>query len=122
MTRKVLLIVTVTSIVLTVWFYSTPFQIAHSQGEMEVQCGQILERDFTGDMQEHIYMLPVDPRWSFDVSVEPFGDDLETVIALYGPTDILIDVTDGGGDSLSGSFTVSQSPTISSGVLSARGS
>ena len=62
------------------------------------------------------------PRESFDISVEPFGDFLETVIAIYGPSGIRISITDGVSDSYSASSTVSESPAIDSGILSARGS
>ncbi len=120
MTKKVLLVATVVIIALAVWFYATPLQVVHSQGEMKVQCGQILDREFTENMQEHVYVLAMDPRWSFDVSVAPFGENFQTVIALYGPTNMLIDVTN--KDSAEAHGLVSESPAISSGILSARGS
>ncbi|MEZ4711633.1 MAG: hypothetical protein R3A44_30845 [Caldilineaceae bacterium] len=121
MTPKILLILSIASIVLFGWFYLTPFQIAHSQGEAQVQCGQELDVEFTSNVQEHIYELPIEPRWSFDVSVKPYGDDLWTIIALYGPTDNLIDLTDGPGGATAAYYTVSKSPAISSGILSSRG-
>ena len=120
MIKKALLIFTVVSLALMVWLYATPLNVAHSQGEIDVQCGQEFPIEFTGDKQEHIYMLSVEPRWSFNVTVVPYGDDLKTVIALYGPTDNLIAVAD-GYDVSWGVLKVLKSPTVSSGVLSSRG-
>lgn len=121
MAKKVLLAVTAVGVALTIWFYSAPLHLAYSQGEIEVKCGQIIDREFASKMEEHIYFLSIEPRWSFDVSVVPYGDDLQTIIALYGPTDKRIAITDGGGGFMAGIFTVSKLPSVSSGVLSSRG-
>lgn len=121
MNNKAFLLTIVISATLIVWFYPTLLQVAYGQGETEVQCGQELDIDFTGNMQEHIYMLSVEPRWSFDVSIKPYGDDLQTVIALYGPTDKLIGATDGVNNILGYEYNVLRSPAISSGILSSRG-
>lgn len=119
MTKRLLLFVMAVSAVFTMLFYSASTPVAHSQGEMEVQCGQIVEAEFTGNMQEHIYLLNMAPRESFDVSVEPFGDFLSTVIATYGPTGVRIGISerqDGAG-----MIYLKKSPSITSGILSARG-
>ncbi|MEZ4711632.1 MAG: hypothetical protein R3A44_30840 [Caldilineaceae bacterium] len=118
MIKKVFIIIAIVGVALVTWIYVTPQQIAHSQGETEVQCGQILESEFTKNMEEHIYTLSIEPRWSFNVSVKPYGDDLKTVIILYGPTGLVIDATN--VDNFA--YAIPQaSPSISSGTLSARG-
>ena len=118
MTQKILLFVTVVSIALVVSFYSTPTRIAHSQGDMEVECGQIVEREFTNNAQEHVYLLTMAPRESFEVSVKPFGGHLKTVILFYGPSGIRMGFTDGDNTSRAGVLT---EPSLPSGILSARG-
>lgn len=119
MMKKVLLIIAIVGVALPMWLYFEPLKVAYSQGETEVKCGQITEREFTGDMQQHIYLLSVEPRWSFDVSVKPYGDDLQTVIALYGPTNLLLGFTEGKNER--GWPSLQKSPYISSGIVSARG-
>jgi len=97
-----------------------PTQTAYSQGEIEIQCGQIIENEFTSNAQDHIYVLEMEPRESFNVSLQPFGDFLDAVVVIYGPSGIRLDGTDNGRRD--GRFSVSKSPSIASGILSARGS
>jgi len=120
MMKQALLIVATVSVALVVWFYATPSQVAHSQGETQVKCGQIIEREFTANAQEHIYLLPMAPRESFEVSVKPFGDYLKTVLIFYGPSGIMMGYTDDENSPLAWA-DVKADPSLASGTLSATG-
>ena len=99
-------------------------KIAYSQAqpatETEVKCGDIVEGEFINNVEEHIYLLAMQPRESFDVALEPAGDDLQTIIAIYGATGVRIKIS---GDYWNGGVfqMVSQAPKLATGTLSARG-
>lgn len=99
-------------------------KIAYSQAEpateTEVKCGDIIENEFINDAEDHIYLLSMQPRESFDVALEPAGDDLKTIIAIYGATGVRIKIT-GDFVGLWRENTVSEAPKVASDTLSARG-
>ena len=106
--------------------------IAYSQTEpateTEVKCGDIVPGELINNAEEHMYLLAMQPREGFDVSLEPAGDDLKTVVAIYGPSGLRIKISgdqfDAGysaGYPYGWSQSVSQTPKLVSGTLSATG-
>lgn len=77
-----------------------------------VECGQIIEGEFTKTQEENIYTIEMEPRESFSVSSEPIGDSLKIGIGLYGPSGIRLSSTGN---------TLLSNPEIESGILGARG-
>ena len=87
-----------------------------AQAEQVVECGDIVESEFTNENQEHNYMLKMAPRESFNVSLEPVGDYLFTSTFLFGPTGMEL------ARSYNSSYGFTKTPSASSGNLSATGS
>jgi hypothetical protein len=105
-------------VALSLFGFALTLQIpAYSQSQTEVQCGEIVEGVFSDNAQEHNYGLTMESRESFEVSVEPVGDHLQTVIAIYGPSGVRLGYTNVGAY---GSHP-SRNPAITSGTLSASG-
>jgi hypothetical protein len=105
--------VTVILIIAAMVIFAGSHDNAQGQTERKVACGDVIESEFSKDFESHFYILKMVPRDSFSVSVVPVGDLLQNAIALYGPTGISLGVSSGG--------CASQSPSIASGRLSARG-
>ena len=103
-------LVTIFVLVLTLTVTSSSLHV-QGQAERQVECGDVIESEFSTDYESQTYTLTMSPRESFSVSLEPVGDFLNTAIALYGPTGIQLGRT--------GNAT--KSPSITSGVLSASG-
>ena len=97
-----------------------PLPPVYSQGETEVACGEERVRDFTENAEDHIYLIPMEPGESFNVSVRSFGDDLKTVIMIYGPTGVHIGTAEENFPPY-GVAEVTAKPALSSGTLSAQG-
>lgn len=101
----------------------------HSQDakptEIPVKCGDIVKDEFINNAEDHFYLLPMQPGESFDVALEPAGDDLKTLVAIYGSSGVRIKIS---GDYVQTGYpyqwvnAVSQAPKLVSGKLSARGS
>ena len=84
----------------------------YAQANRTVNCGDIIETEFSKDYEGHTYALSMEPRESFNVSIEHVGDFLQSRIELSGPTGIkLAQSTDRLG----------KTPYVESGILSARG-
>lgn len=95
-------------------------EFADNQSGATVRCGDIVDAEFTKNAEDQMYLLPMQPKESFEVAVEPAGGDLKTLIAIYGPSNLRIKIT--GVPSVSGNmYLVSQAPKLASGILSARG-
>ena len=90
------------------WSYSTGK--VYAQAEQTVECGDIVESEFTKNYEDQVFVLPMRPREAFSVSLEPVGDYLQTSIGILGPTGVLL-----------GATQQLKAPTIESGTLSARG-
>lgn len=94
-------------------------QVAFGQSETDVKCGDIVDAEFTQNAEEHIYLLPMKPKEIFEVAVEPAGEDLQTVLGIYGPSGLRVAVS---GEKQFGVIAlVSQTPKLASGVLGASG-
>jgi len=91
----------------------TETKVAHSQTAQRVECGDIIEDEFTQDYQEHNYLLEMKAGDSCSASVVPTGDLLSSAVGFYGPTNIRLGVSNGGD--------ISKSPTLETNILSARG-
>jgi len=96
-----------TVIILSMMVTSPP--ITYSQ--TTIQCDETIEGEFTSNVEEHRYQLAMEPREKFGVNVKTAGDLLKVVIALYGTTNLFIGKTG----------TIAKDPSISSGMLSAKG-
>jgi len=83
---------------------------AYAQAGVPVECGEIVENEFDQNNETHTYLITMAAKESFDVAVEPVGDHLLTWITLLGPTDLQL-----------GYISWNKTPSISSSVLSARG-
>jgi hypothetical protein len=86
MRRKLYALPIASVIVLTIFVCFIPSQVAQSQDEIEVQCGQIRENEFTDNIQEHVYLLNMNPNESFKVSVPTFRREkwVEKAITAIG--------------------------------------
>ena len=91
----------------------TETKVVYSQTAQTIQCGDIVEDEFTQDFQEQNYLLKMKPGDSFAVSVVPTGDLLSTAIGVYGPTNIRFGLPNDG--------EISKTPMFETTVLSARG-
>lgn len=101
---------------------ATP-QIVYSQAEptteTEVRCGDIVPGEFINNAEDHLYLLLMQPGESFEVALEPAGDDLKTIVAIYGATGVRTKISGEYGNY--GYQRVSQAPKVATGALSARG-
>lgn len=93
--------------------FTGSYHDVQGQAERKVECGEVIESEFSKTLEEHIYLITLNPRDSFSVALSTVGDFLQATIGLYGPTGILLGRSNGG--------FISQSPSINSGILSARG-
>lgn len=84
--------------------------VVHSQSGTQVECGTILESEFTNNNEIQVFSLTMQARDSFSVAVEPVGDHMSFVLEAFGPSGAKI-----------AAFGWHKTPTISSGTLSARG-
>lgn len=84
--------------------------VAHSQSGTQVECGTILESEFTNNNEIQVFSLTMQARDSFSVSVEPVGEHMSFILEAFGPSGVKI-----------AAFGWHKTPTISSGTLSARG-
>ena len=106
-TVRLIVILVITAAII----FAGSYHDVQGQAERKVECGEVIESEFTKDFEEHIYLITMNPRDSFSVALSPVGDFLQTAIGLYGPTGIQLGATN----------YKSQSPSINSGTLSARG-
>lgn len=83
-----------------------------SQSATPINCGDIVESEFTDNAQRHDYEIVLEGGDSLNVSVIPLGETLETTILLWGST----------GQEISRSHVsrvVEPTPSIETPVLSA---
>jgi hypothetical protein len=97
------------------WYWNYLRGRVYAQAEQTVECGDIVESEFTNENQEHKYALKMAPRESFNASLEPVGDYLFTSMFLYGPTGMELARSDNNG------YSHTKAPSASSGNLSATG-
>ncbi len=86
-----------------------------------VQCGDIIESEFTQDNQPQRYIVTMAPGDVINVSAAPLGDTLQLVLIVTAPNG---DVVGLGGSDVNNDKElayVGTSPTTQTGVLSARG-
>lgn len=57
----------------------------YAQPQKPVECGAIIENEFTRQAEIHTCFLEMAPRESFTVSVEPVGEYVVTLIDAYDP-------------------------------------
>lgn len=88
-----------------------------------VQCGDIIEGEFTVDWENHTYDISLEAGDAIEFYVIPLGVQLETSIYLLGPTGLTLEVNRGMINS-SGEMTqrrLDPQPRISMGALAAGG-
>lgn len=105
-----LVIIVIVSTMSSGLFWTQSTNTVYAQSEKTVKCGEIIESEFTRDYEDHTFVLTMQPRESFSVSLEPTGDYLLTAIAIQGPTGIRLGLTH-----------QTKTPTLESGTLSGRG-
>ncbi len=84
-----------------------------AQAPTRVECGTVIDGQFTDNMQFQDYSIDMNPGDKLQVSGSPLGDNLSFSIALFDPTGVRINISDNGG--------LSKSPSFESGILSAPG-
>lgn len=103
----------ITLSILTVVVYVTwslfPSNVVYSQETL--QCGEPIPGEFVKNPESKFYQIQMSARESFEVLVDPAGDQLKVSLALSDPSDRIFKANIG----------VSETPTISSGELSATG-
>lgn len=92
--------------------FMSSWRNTYVQAQTSVECGAIIEGEFTKSNEVHTYFLTMEPRESFSLSVEPVGDFLNTQITIYEPAGSRI------GDT---GYWAQKTPRIESGTLGARG-
>ncbi len=106
------------SVSLVILFWGGVAQNAVAQSATRLECGAIIESEFTDNLETDEYVIALSPGDTLTISGRPLGDLLHFSIGLYGPTGIHIvrsrHQTYGAG-------YVVPDPSIISGVISARG-
>lgn len=92
---------------------------AAAQTSRPAQCGDIIESEFTEDMQPQSYVVTMAPGDVIEVSAVPLGDTLKVALGVYAPNGDIIGL--GGEDAYGDGVWPSTNPVIQTGVLSARG-
>ena len=83
-------------LVIMLLFVSPTFaQEVRRENPIAVECGTVLEGEFTNNYSEHNYSINLDPGTSINASVVPLGSGLRTSILLTGPTNIIVWFSDG---------------------------
>ncbi len=87
------------------------------------KCGDIVEGEFTSNYQEDTYKINLKAGDTLDVSVVPFGVQLNSVIIVNGPTNLAIAGSTGVRVGLSSLDVVGYDshPIVNTGVLAANG-
>ncbi|MFN8491515.1 MAG: PPC domain-containing protein [Caldilineaceae bacterium] len=119
MLKKIPLTILSISLFLLLLLPVFPTAIVYSQNETSVRCGEIIDGQFGQNAEEHIYLLTMQSRESFEVTVQPVGDFLKTVLGIYGPSGLLLALSNSDEGNYRGQ--VSKSPKLTSGILSAKG-
>lgn len=90
----------------------------HAQGA-RVQCGDIVEDEFTANGQVNNYHLVLEPGSQVGVRVERFGDFLQTGLYLYAPSGNVV----AGQLSITGrpGFATYDHPSVETDILGERG-
>jgi hypothetical protein len=104
------LVVKVLGIILALGLSSFLPNIVHGQVGTKLECGAIHESEFTDNNQIQVFSLTMQARDSFSVSAAPIGDHMTLALEAYGPSGVRIIVS---------GWT--KTPTLNSGILSARG-
>ncbi len=95
--------------------------VAYSQNDNDVVCGEVVKGEFAQNAEEKIYTIQMQPGDKLTVSFSSPGESLRAYLALYGPSNLLVAESSEGTDFV-GTRLVSKSPKFSSGTLAARGS
>lgn len=98
-----------TTVLLGILTVLTP-AIAQGQSGTKVECGTIIENEFTDNYEQHIYQLNMSAKDSFSIIGEPVGEHLQFYIDVIGPTGLRIS-----------HIGISNNPAVKSGLLSASG-
>ncbi|MEL6309398.1 MAG: hypothetical protein AAFQ52_14740, partial [Chloroflexota bacterium] len=61
-----------------------------AQEPTSIECGDIIEDEFTEDRQPKRFTLELQAGTQIEVAGSPFGDTLEFAIGIYAPNDDLI--------------------------------
>ncbi|MEL6406086.1 MAG: hypothetical protein AAFR81_17075 [Chloroflexota bacterium] len=95
------------------------------QDIIQVECGDIIEGEFTSNYERHRYSLSLEAGAQVSANAVPVGDQLRLAIGLVSPTGLVFRGSDPDAFISEGSYyilRIQSSPSINSGVLSARGS
>jgi len=92
---------------------------ATAQTSRPAQCGDIIESEFTEDMQPQSYVVTMAPGDMIETNAVPLGDTLKVALAVYAPNGDIIGL--GGGDGSGSLVSPTSNPVVQTGVLSARG-
>ncbi|MEM9952698.1 MAG: hypothetical protein AAF846_13915 [Chloroflexota bacterium] len=90
----------------------------YAQNAVPLQCGSIVESEFTRDDEIQRYTLALDAGDQLTVSVEPFGDTLTLGVAILGTDGTVIARNPEG---FSNTIFVEENPIAETGTLSASG-
>jgi hypothetical protein len=95
------------------------------QDPIDINCGDIIESEFTLSHEQQRYVLKMSPGDQIAVSVVPLGDHLKTAAFLYDMAlEAVFAISDKEGRLFEGKYYVlstETNPQVSSGVLSASG-
>lgn len=88
-----------------------------AQANIEVECGDIVENEFTESYQPQSYSINLSAGTSLQVSGAPLGETLQLAIGVIAPNERMVAANDPDG-----SYNYPNSePFVNSGVLSANG-
>jgi len=108
--RSRFLVVKLLGIILASGLSSFWPNIVQGQVGTKLECGAIHESEFTDNNQIQVFSLTMQARDSFSVSAAPIGDHMTLALEAYGPSGVRIIVSGWH-----------KTPTLNSGILSARG-
>src|SRR5215813_4763163 len=63
---------------------------------ISAQCGNIIESSFSANYQEQNFVIPMNSGDALDVTITPAGGQLNTTIMITGPTNLGINISNGG--------------------------
>ncbi|MEL6406824.1 MAG: hypothetical protein AAFV98_14095 [Chloroflexota bacterium] len=91
------------------------------QGAIPVQCGNIIEAEFTSNFTEQNYEIDLEPGTALNVSLIPLGSGLETDMVLVGPTGVILWIASGYPSGNGAWLQATTQPTLETDTLGSRG-